>query len=163
MVETIARTIQVSEWNSDVQQKASAFWTKHGMKMSQDDHCLSGRRGSVISVLLSSMPDAISSQLTITSLEPTRIDCVIKACTTFQVWCIWDRTIFDLELNLFDHFLKTGDARDEHWERFAKTYQKHYWMANLTGGLMGLTMSAKERSQFRADIDVDSDASILNG
>ncbi len=163
MVETIVRTIDVPDWNLETQEKASAFWTKHGMKMTQEDHCLSGRRGSVMSVLMSSKPDAISSQLTITSMESTRIDCVIKACTTFQIWCIWDKTIFDLELSLFDHFLKTGDARDEHWQRFSETYQKHYWMANLTGGLMGLTMSAKERSQFRADIDADTDFSLMNG
>ncbi|MBS1956673.1 MAG: hypothetical protein JST89_20970 [Cyanobacteria bacterium SZAS-4] len=153
MVETIARTIEISEWNSDLQQKASEFWTNHGMKMSQDDHCLHGRRGGVFDVLLSAKPIAISSELTITSMEPTKIDCVIKACTTFQMWCIWDKTIFDLELSLFDHFLRTGDARDEHWKRFSDTYQKHYWMANMTGGLMGLTMSADEKSQFRADID----------
>lgn len=157
MVETIARTIEIPEWNSEAQQSACAFWTKHGMTMSHDDDCLSGRRGGVFNVLLSSQPVAISSELFITSLEPTKIDCVIKACTTFQVWCIWDKTIFDLELSLFDHFLKTGDSRDEHWQRFAQTYQKHYWMANLSGGLMGLTMSARERSQFRADIDSSVD------
>lgn len=153
MVETIARTIKIPEWNLDTQQRASEFWTRHGMKMSQNDHSLCGRRGGVFNVLMSARPDAISTELTITSMEPTKIDCVIKACTTFQMWCIWDKTIFDLELSLFDHFLKTGDARDEHWKRFSDAYTKHYWMANVSGGLMGLTMSAKEKSEFRADIE----------
>ena len=153
MVETIARTIEIPEWNLELQQQASTFWIKHGMKMSQDEDSLSGRRGGLCNVLLSAKPDAISSRLTITSFESTKIDCVIKATTTFQMWCIWDKTIFELELSLFNHFLKTGDSKDEHWQSFAETYQKHYWMANLTGGLMGLTMSEKEKRQFRSEID----------
>ncbi|CAN5549817.1 hypothetical protein BH10CYA1_BH10CYA1_24920 [soil metagenome] len=155
MVETIARTIEIPEWNLELQQKSSTFWTKHGMTMSQDDDSLSGDRGGILNVLMSAKPDAISSRLSITSFETTKIDCVIKASTTFQIWCIWDKTIFELELSLFNHFLKTGDSKDEHWQSFVETYQKHYWMANLTGGLMGLKMSEKERRQFRADIDID--------
>ncbi len=151
---TIARTIAIPEWNSAIQQEASAFWTRHGMTMSQDENSLSGHRGGLFAVLLSTKPSAIAVRLTITSLEMTKIDCVLKASTALQFWCIWDKTAFELELSLFDHFLKTGNSKDEHWQSFVEAYQKHYWIANLTGGLMGLTMSEKEKRQFRADIEI---------
>lgn len=153
MPATIARTIVIPEWNSELQQRASTFWTTHGMKMSQDAESLSGHRGGLFAVLLSDKPQAIASQLTITSFETTRIDCVLKASTALQIWCIWDMTAFELEMNLFEHFLKTGDSKDEHWQSFVHTYQKHYWMVNFTGGLMGLTMSEKDKLQFRAEIE----------
>jgi len=155
MTVTIAQTIDVPEWNAEVQQKSSAFWTKHGMTMSQDEHSLSGRRGSLFSVLLSTKPTAIGSRLTITSMDPTKIDCVLKCSTAFQWWCIWDKTAFELELSLFDHFLKTGDSKDQHWQCFVEEYQKHYWMANLSGGLMGLTMSQQEQQRFRTEIEIN--------
>jgi len=156
MTVTIAQTIDIPEWNAEIREKSSAFWTKHGMKMTEDEHSLSGRRGGLFSVLMSTKPTAIGSQLTITSLETTKIDCVLKCSTTFQVWCIWDKTTFELELSLFDHFLKTGDSKDEYWQTFVEAYQKHYWLANLSGGLMGLTMSKKEKEQFRADIEISN-------
>jgi hypothetical protein len=154
---TIARTIGIPEWNSEIQQEASAFWTKHGMTMSQDENSLSGHRGGLFAVLSSAKPSAMPARLTITSLEITKIDCVLKVSTALQIWCIWDKTAFELELSLFGHFLKTGNSKDEQWQSFVEAYQKHYWMANLTGGLMGLTMSEKERRQFRADIEITDD------
>ncbi len=128
------------------------------MTMYQDENSLSGHRGGLFAILLSTKPTAIAARLTITSLETTKIDCVLKVSAALQVWCIWDKTAFELELSLFDHFLKTGNSKDEHWQSFVEAYQKHYWMANLTSGLMGLTMSEKERRQFRADIETTDDS-----
>lgn len=149
---TVAKTIISENWNEQQCQKAKTFWEKRNMRFSQEGDVLVGKRGSLGWNLITSDPMLMFCTLTITSLESSKIDCILKVSQFFQAWTIWDQTAFELEMAIFENFMTSENSMDDLWRRYLRAYQTHYWMATISFGLLGMTMSKSERSEFRAPL-----------
>lgn len=147
---TVTRTISLEAWSKAARQKAKVFWKSHGFTFTEDsEYLLFGRRGSILSNLTTYNPTKLLSTLTVTSLEPSTIDCAVVVDGFNQIWTEWDQACLELEMATFENYLVFGDDRAELWGRFFKSYNKAAAIWTLTGGLSGARMTEADKDNFK--------------
>ena len=150
MAFTVARTIGVPNWDDVIRTKAKAFWAERRITFTEESaHVLAGRRGSLAFNLISFDPTRLMATLTITSLEPSKIDCVLTVNTFGQAMTDWNKACLNLEMATFESYLVDNDRKEELWARFLKRLNIANVKWALTFGILGSRMSSREKSEFK--------------
>jgi hypothetical protein len=146
----VARTIIIPTWDETIRSRAKAFWTnKHIAFTEESEYLLAGRRGNRICNLVSYDPTKLVATLTITSLERSKIDCVLAVNTSFQLMTDWVKALLELEMATFESYLLDDDPKEELWKRFLKSYNIANLKWTVTCGILGTKMASAEKSEFK--------------
>lgn len=149
---TLAKTINVLSWDEATQQKAKKFWAKNGIKFTEEsEHLLKGSRGDRLSNLISYNPRKVISTLTITNLEPTKIDCVLVVNTMGQHWTDWNKAFLELEMKTFQSYMLDDDELEALWKPFLRSYNFASLLWSFSYGIWGTRMTTEDRSKFQLD------------
>jgi len=154
----VTRSFHLDTWDESCRNKAKEFWQRQNFEFTESsDHMMQGKRGTLVQNFCCCDPSRVTSTLTITSLEPNKIDAAIVVNTTFQLWSDWDKAFVQLEMATFESYLLFDDAKETSWKEFRKWYNFAAVRAYTTFNLRGYRMTTKERTRFQEYLQLSMD------
>ncbi len=115
-----------SKRDGDVLSRAVAFWTERGIRFEAvTDAQAYGGRGHILWNLVTFDMRKLSSKLTLTDHPETRtITCTLQVDTRFQLITSENRAFFDVEMDAFETYLRTGGKAEAEWREYRRTARK---------------------------------------
>jgi hypothetical protein len=113
----------ISRKYEDALSRAVAYWTERGIRFEEiTDAQAYGGRGHILWNLVTFDMQKLSSKLTLNYRPETRtITCALQVDTRFQAITSENRAFFDVEMDAFEKYLRTGAHSEAEWREYRQT------------------------------------------
>ncbi|RYZ86482.1 MAG: hypothetical protein EOP04_13790 [Proteobacteria bacterium] len=133
----IERHFRVRYWDATTKNSAMDFWSRRGMAFqSTPQDLLLGKRGHLLGNLTSFNMTKLMSNLTVT-VDGTNVEAVLVVNKLGQSITDWNRAWWNLEMEIFESHLLSGDNQEERWAQFLKEYKSQAWIWTASLGKLG--------------------------